>query len=308
MLRSTLEALALRWVPGNGGVQIRALSCGLVNESFCVTRGGAHYGLRLAAGGAQDLGVNRAWECRVLAAAAAAGLAPAIMHCEPLQGVLVTGWVSGRTWTAAETAGSAAVAAMAELLRRVHSLPIQAPGRVMNPAAWIALYEDALARATPGSAAASPWVELADTRERQLALLAEAEQSKPVLCHSDLHRHNLVVGDGEVGCETGAPAILLDWEYAHVADPLWDLAGWSLNNDWRADQAEELACRYLGRAPLAGERLRLDSLLWLYDYVCLLWSELYLRVRAAPEAAVQAPARAVAARADHVLRRLRRVR
>jgi len=178
----------------------------------------------------------------------------------------------------------------------------------MNPASWIALYEDALARAAPGLPAAAPWLDLSDTRERQLALLAEAEPSQPVICHSDLHRHNLVVGDGAFGCETDAPVILLDWEYAHVADPLWDLAGWASNNDWRTDQAEELACRYLGRTPFAGERLRLGSLLWLYDYVCLLWSELYMRVRAASEPAAHAPAHAVAARAGHVMRRLRRVR
>jgi thiamine kinase-like enzyme len=309
MLRSTLETLALRWVPGDGAVEIRPLASGLVNESYCVTRAGARYGLRLVAGDAQGLGVNRSWECRVLAAAAAAGVAPAVLHCEPLHGVLVTDWVSGLTWTAEETSRSAAVAAMAALLRRVHSLTIPAPARVMNPAAWIARYEKVLAREISGPPATRPWVELSDIRERQLALLAEAEPPKPVICHSDLHRHNLVVRDGEFGDETGARAILLDWEYAHVADPLWDLAGWASNNDWRADEAQQLAWHYLGRAPAAGERVRLDALLWLYDYVCLLWSELYLRWRAGPEPSqVPVPVQAVAAREEYLLRRLRLVR
>jgi thiamine kinase len=307
MLRSTLEALALRWVPGHGGVQIRPLTSGLVNESFCVTRGGVRYGLRLASGDAHALGVNRQWECCVLAATAAAGVAPAVLHCEPAHGVLVTGWVTGRTWTAEETARVTAMAAMAGLLRRVHALPIPAPARVMNPAAWIALYEGAIAAQGAEATSGAPWAELSDTLRRQLALLAEAGPSRPVLCHSDLHRQNLVVGDGAFDDATGARAMLLDWEYAHVADPLWDLAGWASNNDWHADEVQDLACRYLGRAPTAGERVRLDSLRWLYDYVCVLWSALYERLRggSAPEA--PAP-QAVAARADHVLRRLRRVR
>jgi thiamine kinase-like enzyme len=197
---------------------------------------------------------------------------------------------------------------MAGLLRRVHALPIPAPARVMNPAAWIALYEAALA----GTACAPPWpspwprAELSDSLRRQLALLDAAEPSTPVICHSDLHRQNLVMGGEARGGGTGASPILLDWEYAHVADPWWDLAGWASNNDWQADEAEGLAFCYLGRGPVAGERARLRSLMWLYDYVCLLWGELYARLRAGFGSA--ASVQEVAARADHLLRRLRRVR
>ena len=43
--------------------------------------------------------------------------------------------------------------------------------------------------------------------------------------------------------------ILLDWEYAHVADRLWDLAGWSANNDFEAEVQRSLLTRYLASAP-----------------------------------------------------------
>jgi hypothetical protein len=55
------------------------------------------------------------------------------------------------------------------------------------------------------------------------------------------------------------------------------LAGWIANNDWREDLARVLLENYLGRAPTPSEWSRLELLGWLYDYVCLLWSELYLR-------------------------------
>jgi thiamine kinase-like enzyme len=308
MLRSTLEALARRYVPGSGGVAIRPLAAGLTNESYCVSRGGAQYGLRVAIGGARDLGLDPGWECRVLGAAAAADLAPAILHCEHSHGVLVTEWVVGRTWTPQEISRPAAVATMAGLLRRVHSLPIPMPARIMHPVAWIALYENALAAGPRQQPARWPREDLSAALERQLELLAEAEPATPVLCHSDLHRYNLVVGDAALGGGTGARAILLDWEYAHVTDPWWDLAGWASNNDWQAAEAERLASRYLGRAPAAGERARLDSQLWLYDYVCLLWSELYLRQRAGLEPTPSLSVQSVASRGDALLRRLRRVR
>jgi thiamine kinase-like enzyme len=72
--------------------------------------------------------------------------------------------------------------------------------------------------------------------------------------------------------------ILLDWEYAHVADPLWDLAGWSANNDLAAEAQWNLLSDYLQTTPAQQEWRRLRLLLWLYDYVCLLWCELYLNV------------------------------
>jgi thiamine kinase-like enzyme len=73
--------------------------------------------------------------------------------------------------------------------------------------------------------------------------------------------------------------ILIDWEYAHISDPLWDLAGWAANNDFEAAARGELLTNYLGSAPTAGDWQRLRLLMWLYDYVCLLWSKLYLSVR-----------------------------
>ena len=94
-----------------------------------------------------------------------------------------------------------------------------------------------------------------------------------MLCHSDLHTLNLIERDQSL--------ILLDWEYAHVSEPLWDLAGWSANNDFETDAQRNLLARYLGTAPTPSEWSRFRRLLWLYDYICLLWSELYLSLRPA---------------------------
>ena len=76
----------------------------------------------------------------------------------------------------------------------------------------------------------------------------------------------------------GDSMVLLDWEYAHCADPLWDLAGWSANNDFEDELERDLLASYTGRPPTRDEYLRLQLLGWLYDYVCLLWCELYLNL------------------------------
>lgn len=92
-----------------------------------------------------------------------------------------------------------------------------------------------------------------------------------MLCHSDLHPQNVVLA--------AHGPVLLDWEYAHVSEPLWDLAGWSCNNDLCADARRLLLASYLGRRPGADEAARLEQLAWLYDYVCLLWCEVYATLR-----------------------------
>jgi hypothetical protein len=57
------------------------------------------------------------------------------------------------------------------------------------------------------------------------------------------------------------------------------LASWSGNNDLPNELRLGLLASYAGRPPTVDEIRRLQLLAWLYDYVCLLWSELYLNLR-----------------------------
>jgi thiamine kinase-like enzyme len=118
--------------------------------------------------------------------------------------------------------------------------------------------------------------------------LAGIPTTHSVLCHSDLHRLNLAAGER---------LVLLDWEYAHVSDPFWDLAAWIANNDGTASFAADVLAGYLERPAGEHESERLRLLTWLYDYVCLLWSELYLTQRpGAPGGEVSARALLLAVR------------
>ena len=212
----------------------------------------------------------------MLACAAGAGLAPVIERCDVCDGVLVSDWLECRSWTPEEAALPENVQGMAQLLMRVHALPVPQPTRTMNPAAWIRHYSAALARHPPESSRRSK--ALLGAAEGHLAQLTATAPAPAVLCHSDLHLFNVAI---ELGPQPRL--LLLDWEYAHVADPYWDLAGWAANNDWAGDSATGWLATYLGREALPEESGRLSLWMWLYDYVCLLWSELYLK-RAPDEA------------------------
>jgi thiamine kinase len=264
-------ALARRHVPGAGEPGVKWLQSGVANSSYSVLRDGCRYGLRIAHSGSASLGVDREWERRVLEQVARAGLAPRVEACLPAEGVLVTRWAEGTSWSPREARQIDKIVPIAALARKIHSVRSPVLARAMTPGRWIDLYRKALGQFVPAAVLAGDSSGL----DAHLPGLQQAYQRfgpRPgVLCHSDLHRHNLIQSDDGL--------IVLDWEYAHVGDPFWDLAGWLSMNDLSGDAAEALLGAYLARAPREEERLRLRVLQWFYDYIALLWIRLIAAIR-----------------------------
>ena len=267
MAESSVRALARRFVPGHGEPEICELQSGLANVSYKVTRDAQDFVLRVRAARGEAPGVEREWERRVLDAVSAARLAPQVLDCAPTEGVLLTRWITGASWSAAQSVQPWAAEQVAGLARRVHAVPPPLPARAMSPALWRILYLDALQRADLDAvrrATIGAW------GVRALRVLNEyAALAAPVdcLCHSDIHRHNVLLSDSGL--------VLLDWEYAHVGDPFWDLAGWISCNDLPIEAGERFLAAYLQREAIAAERIRLHLLSTAYDYICLLWIELF---------------------------------
>jgi aminoglycoside phosphotransferase (APT) family kinase protein len=261
-----VERLCRAVVPGAGSIELKALGAGLISETYRVVRDGAAYILKVPVD-RPELRVDLPWEVGVLEGAAGAGLAPQLVYCDLEGEVLLARWAEGRSWVSCEAAAPANLEKIAALLRKVHALAVPMPARLVTPRQWIAIYDEALSRRT--STASDPALRSAALARAEA--LAKLPGVVRVVCHSDLHAMNLL--------QQGDSLILLDWEYAHVTDPLWDLAGWSANNDFERAAQRSLLSHYLGHAPIASEWHRFGLLLALYDYVCLLWSQLCLSVR-----------------------------
>jgi len=243
MLPDELERVADSHVPGAGAVDIHRLSHGVVNDTYRVLRDGTAYAMRVAASNPCDSGFDRAWEARVLECAVPADLAPVMEYCDPQRGILISRWALGRLWSPADVRRRSGISRMAELLRRIHALPMPAPARLMNAKMWIDYYSAAACKSAgrdPDTAAA-----LRTAAIKRLAALAALRSVDPVVCHSDLHILNLI--------DRGDALLLLDWEYAHAADPFWDLAGWSANNDLGDELQNSAHPRAFCREPGAGE-------------------------------------------------------
>ena len=208
-----VERLCHAVVPGTGGIDFKALGAGLISQTYRVARDGVAYTLKVAAEHRPDLRVDLPWEVRVLENAGSAGLAPRLVYFDVDRAVLLTRWAEGRSWVAQQAADLANLDRIAALLRRVHALAVPVPARLITPLQWIQIYDEALSRQASHSG---------DPVLRREALVRaqawlELRRAIGVVCHSDLHTLNVIQENDSL--------ILLDWEYAHVTDPLWDQIG-----------------------------------------------------------------------------------
>ena len=238
--------------------EFEALPGGFSNHAWRARHGGQQYFVRLGRAGADRLGVDRHSEQALVTLAAAAGLAPPILACDPAHGLLVTDYIEGRTWTRDDARDPRNLDRLGERLRLLHGLPVPAGLAPRSFAASAALLEAQLCDSGREVAAMHRAGRSALGRLAPRAGLA-------VPCHDDLHHLNLV--------DDGERLWLVDWEYGGAGDPAYDLASHACQHDLdagarrRLTTASGLDCA--GAASVDDEVL--DAACIAFDYVQWLW-------------------------------------
>ena len=258
--RSARKALAR--LPGmQGGRVVERLVDGPTNASYRVERGGRQFVLRLDKPEAQRLGLDRENERIVCQAIAEAGFTPAHLHFDASSGICLRPFVAGRSLHRKDLLEPRTLERLAGVLRRLHRLPPLGASFDANGAAR----RYAAQLGTPEAAALA---------ERAAGFIAEAEQAAvpAVLCHNDLVAENVL--ETEQG-----DLLLIDWEYAAVGDPYFDLAVVVRHHGLDDGLAGHLLNAYLeGTAsPEASRRLELQC--DFYSCLLALWN-----LRAGPAA------------------------
>ena len=237
-LDEALARVARDHLGGEGVCEVTRLSAGATQEiwRFTLVADGKATPLilRRAPGGLRvsETAVGLETEARLIEAAGAVGVPvpPVRWVLTPEDGLghgFIMGFVEGET-LGGRIAKSEALAGArprlarqcGEILARVHSIdPAAFPTlRRTAPAEQIAQYRDAY-RATA-------WPRpVFDVAFRWLEGHAPPPPDRPRLVHGDFRNGNLMVGPDGVRA-------VLDWEIAHVADPMEDL-GWICVNAWR---------------------------------------------------------------------------
>jgi thiamine kinase len=244
------------FVSGRMTAHAARLDGGTVNTSYRVDTSAGRFVVRIHDPAAQVLGADHEREAQLHSAAAAAGLAPALIHVDAAHRFMIMEYVSGPTWTEKDFAQPARLRQLGAALHALHSVdpPTVAP---FDVAAVLVRHHERLLQAAPQEAA---W--FAQLMERAAAALQAcgAGQRAKALVHNDLYHSNLIGTDR---------LYLLDWEYAAVADPLLDLACVLAYYPHAAAHADTL----LDSARLAGvvsaEMLRQAT--WLFVLLSYFW-------------------------------------
>ena len=206
------------------GINTTVLAGGLENSSYRVTSPAGDWVLRLA--GARDarFAINRVAEQQAHSFAAAAGFAPGIVHADPERGILVSEYLGGAVWSRAEARAPERIRLLGARLGALHALESPRNVRRIN-------VHDVLAHYLELPATGVTPVSREDIGARLRWSLATYRAPPSALCHNDLHHLNLL---------GTAPLKFVDWEYAGVGDPIFELAAVIGYHDLDLDQREAL--------------------------------------------------------------------
>lgn len=271
---SAIPPQALAAVPGlqdgEPPLRIEALPGGVVNRTFRIATRVGDYVLRLHPDAARSagLGIDRAAEVEAQRLAAAAGLAPRVVAVAADHAFLVSEYVAGQRADAARLAAPSGMARFGATLARLRGLVPVGASRALS--AQPSLIERTRRLVAAARAGADPRTAGALDRALQAAeagwQAADGGRRPCCLVHSDPNPDNVLWVPGE------GPLLLLDWEYAHLGDPLQDPAVWlQASPALRGAEARLLrACGLEGEADIG----MLAGMAAVYDALGRAWSGL----------------------------------
>ena len=211
-----------------GVESVEPLGGGITNRNFKVRVGGEDFVLRVGGKDTALLGIDRDIEHEASLAASRLGIGPEVVAFLEPEGYLVTRFLDGEP-------GRVTTRAAATLLRRLHSAP-PIPGRFDAFRVVDEYAEIVRTHGVPFPA------EFADAKA--IAERIETRRGPFPLspCHNDLLAANFI-GKGD-------RLWIVDWEYAGMGDPAFDLANFAVNNGLDDAGDRELLTAY-GGAELA---------------------------------------------------------
>ncbi len=234
---------------GPVGGEPSPLEGGITNRNFRVSFGAGDYVLRLHGKDTELLGISREAERLANEAAASLGIAPDVAG--GFEGGLVTRYISCAPLAPGELADRAEEVARA--LARFHRSGLRLPVGFWVPE----LLED-YARILESRGGAPP-AEYERAREVAARIAAALPLDRPCPCHNDLLPGNLVREREE------DRIMIVDWEYAGMGHPCFDLGNLSVNNEFDESTDQRLLRAYHGAPPTPREMATLKLMRVLSD-------------------------------------------
>ena len=227
---------------------------GLTNTNHRVDVDGTPHFVRIPGSATELLAVDRGNELHNTMAAAAAGVAPTVVHTISEWDVFVLDWLPARTMSNESLAGAGIPARVAEVLRRLHAGP-----RFRDDFDMFRLSERYLALVDQRRIAipAGYREHLGQIPRIETALAAHPLPTVP--CHNDLLAENYL--------DDGSRLWIVDYEYSGNNDPTFELGNTAQELQFDGARQEELCVAYFGPERFAQEgtallaRMRLQMIM-----------------------------------------------
>lgn len=286
---------------------VEPIKHGLTNESWLVRSEREAVVVRLSHRAENALQIDRLSEARILAAVAAAGIGPPVLLSDPARHVLVTRYL-GETWGVRDALEPDNIDRLAILLRRLHRLEVPVGIRRIDLLDTVDGYVRTLQMHAGKGALDSATMR---ARAHRIARTLRARSFQCLCHNDVHHLNIVGMSAGRAGIDAvgrpeseaedpGTRALrahgpdrqridmpdpadayaaegshvalrLIDWEYAGLGEPLFDLASVCVSHGYSAAQRERLLASYATCRPAAGLARRLELACWLFEYVRDLW-------------------------------------
>ena len=240
------------------------IPAGLTNQNYRVEVDGTPVFVRIPGAGTELLAVDRGNELHNTRAAAAAGVAPRLLHALPEWDVFVLEWLPARTMSNDAFAAPGMPSRIAKTLRSLHAGP-----RFCDDFDMFRLSERYLAlvdeRGIPVPAGYREHLHLLPRVEAALA----ARPLPTVPCHNDLLAENYL--------DDGKRLWIVDYEYSGNGDPTFELGNTCQELGFDDDRIRELCAAYFGEAsPAILARMSLQMIV--SDVGWALWAAIQARI------------------------------
>jgi thiamine kinase-like enzyme len=236
-------------------LRVEPLTGGITNENFRVDTDGETFVLRIGGKDTELLGIDRGTEHGASLVAARSGVGPAVVDFVEPEGYLVTRYIEGAPVPPESMRSPDRIGQVAGLLRRIHDGP-PIPGRFDSFRVvedYLRIAEEHGVREPPAYPWATKWAGEIESVRRGSELRA---------CHNDLLNANFI--------DDGSSLRVVDWEYAGMGDPFFDLANFSINHELSQEHKRDLLAAYFGE-PTAEQSASLELMSFMSDFREAMW-------------------------------------
>ncbi len=212
--------------------QVTELTGGLTNQIYLVEINSKKYVLRRLSSNTDHLGIDRDCEAEATQIAADLGIGPHVYYFSKEQGILVVDFVESQPLKEEDFLVPERLERIVQTIKKYHSGP-SIPASFC-PFKTVRAYHDL---ALENGVKLPPEVEPA----LALALKMDSELSSVRTCcpcHNDLLAGNFL--------DDGQSIWVIDWEYAGMGDPFFDLGNFSVNQKLNAEDKRRLLTLYFG--------------------------------------------------------------